>query len=199
MREALKHGIREMNMSGKAKECMPLHHALTAANAVSAHIPDATKMVRPQSKQCGLCGDADKEAQASCTVPACFAREPQAQGDAELVSACRDLIAFLDKNPPMGESIWAIQRIRTALRAVPAGPEDVAIYKAIAATHPQATEPACKQLLQVPEGYTLVPVNATPEMIAAAEQVEDLYRRGTPDTWGSVYRAMLAAAPEAKQ
>lgn len=56
--------------------------------------------------------------------------------------------------------------------------------------HPQATEPA---------GYMLVPVNATPEMIAAAEQVEDLYRRGTPETWGSVYRAMLAAAPEAKQ
>lgn len=35
LREALKHGIREMNLSGKAKECMPLHQALTAANAAS--------------------------------------------------------------------------------------------------------------------------------------------------------------------
>lgn len=39
MREALKHGIREMNLSGKAKECMPLHHAITAANAVSEPQP----------------------------------------------------------------------------------------------------------------------------------------------------------------
>lgn len=63
----------------------------------------------------------------------------------------------------------------------------------------KASEPVVKDSLTVPAGYKLVPVNATPEMIAAAEQVEDLYRRGTPDTWGSVYRAMLAAAPEAKQ
>jgi hypothetical protein len=51
----------------------------------------------------------------------------------ELVPACRDLIDFLDKNPPMGESIWAIQRIRKALRSVPAGPGDMAIYQEIAA------------------------------------------------------------------
>jgi hypothetical protein len=42
----------------------------------------------------------------------------------------------------------------------------------------------------------LVPAIATPEMIEAAEGVEDLYRRGTPETWGKVYRAMLAAAPQ---
>lgn len=40
-----------------------------------------------------------------------------------------------------------------------------------------------------------VPLNATPEMIAAAEQVDDLYRMGQPELWGRVYRAMIAAAP----
>lgn len=34
----------------------------------------------------------------------------------------------------------------------------------------------------------------TPEMIEAAEGVEDLYKRGTPDTWATVYRAMRGAA-----
>lgn len=38
---------------------------------------------------------------------------------------------------------------------------------------------------------------ATAKMIAAAEEVEDLYKRGTPETWGKVWRAMLAAAPQA--
>lgn len=33
----------------------------------------------------------------------------------------------------------------------------------------------------------------TPEMIEAAENVEDLYRRGTPETWAKVFRAMIAA------
>lgn len=44
-----------------------------------------------------------------------------------------------------------------------------------------------------PAGYKLMPLEPTPEMIAAAESVEDLYRRGTPETWRKVYRAMLAA------
>jgi len=35
----------------------------------------------------------------------------------------------------------------------------------------------------------------TPEMIKAAEQVDDLYRRGTPEVWADVFRAMLTAAP----
>ena len=39
----------------------------------------------------------------------------------------------------------------------------------------------------------------TQRMIDAAEQVEDLYRRGSPDTWGKVYRAMRAAAPTQPQ
>ena len=34
----------------------------------------------------------------------------------------------------------------------------------------------------------------TSEMIEAAEGVEDLYKRGTPDTWATVYRAMRGAA-----
>lgn len=46
----------------------------------------------------------------------------------------------------------------------------------------------------VPPGYTIVPAEPTPEMIAAGDEVEDLYRRGTPATWGKVYRAMLEAA-----
>jgi hypothetical protein len=49
-----------------------------------------------------------------------------------------------------------------------------------------------------PAGWKLVPVEPTPQMLDAGQDVEDLYRRGTPDTWGKVYRAMLAAAPEAK-
>lgn len=47
------------------------------------------------------------------------------------------------------------------------------------------------QQVVVQPGYVLVPIIATPEMIAAAEQVEDLYKRGTPDTWGKVYCAMI--------
>jgi len=38
----------------------------------------------------------------------------------------------------------------------------------------------------------------TNEMIEAAESVEDLYRRGTPDTWRKVYIAMWAEAPHDK-
>ena len=41
----------------------------------------------------------------------------------------------------------------------------------------------------------VVPLQPTAEMIAAAEQVEDLYRRGTPNTWVAVYRAMVSSAP----
>lgn len=32
-----------------------------------------------------------------------------------LVDACRNLVAYLDKNPPMGDSIWSIQQIRGIL------------------------------------------------------------------------------------
>jgi hypothetical protein len=56
--------------------------------------------------------------------------------------------------------------------------------------HHPAVQPA-----QAASAQHYPPSSATPEMIAAAEQVEDLYRRGTPDTWGKVWRAMLAAAP----
>lgn len=49
----------------------------------------------------------------------------------------------------------------------------------------------------VPSGWMLAPLRATPEMIKAGDEVEDLYRRGTPNTWGKVYRAMLEAAPHA--
>lgn len=36
----------------------------------------------------------------------------------------------------------------------------------------------------------------TQEMIDAAEGVEELYKRGTPQTWATVYRKMCAAAPQ---
>ena len=38
-----------------------------------------------------------------------------------------------------------------------------------------------------------LPRKATPEMIQAAEDVEDLYRRGTPETWAKVWAAMYDA------
>jgi hypothetical protein len=56
----------------------------------------------------------------------------------------------------------------------------------------QETYPA---LPHVPAEYALVPMTATPEMIQAAEEVEDLYKLGTPQTWGKVYREMIAASP----
>lgn len=36
----------------------------------------------------------------------------------------------------------------------------------------------------------------TPEMIASAEAVDDLYRMGRPELWARVYRVMRAAAPQ---
>lgn len=43
--------------------------------------------------------------------------------------------------------------------------------------------------------WITVPVVATDEMVDAAECVEDLYRRGTPDTWRTVYREMVKNSP----
>ena len=43
--------------------------------------------------------------------------------------------------------------------------------------------------------WITVPVDATDEMVDAAECVEDLYRRGTPDTWRKVYKEMIANSP----
>ena len=67
--------------------------------------------------------------------------------------------------------------------------------------HPQATEPACKQLLQVPMGYKLVPVEPTQEMLDAVVTTLDDQLLG-PDAekqYREDWAAMLAAAPEAKQ
>lgn len=49
----------------------------------------------------------------------------------------------------------------------------------------------------IPDGFVAVPVHATDDMVEAAEDVEDLRRRGTPGTWKKVYRAMIANAPSA--
>lgn len=48
---------------------------------------------------------------------------------------------------------------------------------------------------RIPPGWRLVPDAADKEMVRAAEEVEDLYRRGTPDTWRKVFREMIGAAP----
>jgi hypothetical protein len=74
--------------------------------------------------------------------------------------------------------------------------------------HPEAMQAvideAIKQALAapaqpaVPEGLKLVPIEPTNEMIDAGNDVEDLYRRGTPETWGKVYRAMIRAVPAAQ-
>lgn len=56
-----------------------------------------------------------------------------------------------------------------------------------------------KLVQQEQAGWISVPVSATPEMVEAAEEVEDLYKRGTPEAWKKVYRAMLAAAPKGEK
>ena len=67
----------------------------------------------------------------------------------------------------------------------------------------RALHTAIKQALaaptvQEPVGWKLVPIEPTNEMIDAGNDVEDLYRRGTPETWGKVYRAMIRVAPAAQ-
>jgi hypothetical protein len=34
----------------------------------------------------------------------------------DLYEACKALIAYCDKNPPMGESLWSVQLIREAIK-----------------------------------------------------------------------------------
>jgi len=51
----------------------------------------------------------------------------------------------------------------------------------------EAPVQACTQCMRI--GYK----DVTPEMIEAAESIEDLYKRGTPNTWKAVFLAMLAA------
>lgn len=33
----------------------------------------------------------------------------------ELLEACQALIAYCDKNPPMGDSLWSVRQIRAAI------------------------------------------------------------------------------------
>lgn len=46
-----------------------------------------------------------------------------------------------------------------------------------------------------PRMNTAEALTVTPEMIAAAEAVDDLYRMGQPQLWAKVFRAMYAAMP----
>ena len=64
---------------------------------------------------------------------------------------------------------------------------------------------AAPQPQQIPEGYKLVPIEPTPKMKTAGIGVE-VYQESKPEigalTWaevGSIYRAMLEAAPEVKE
>lgn len=87
----------------------------------------------------------------------------------------------------------------TALRAVlkviqdylppGGGTEHEAMNKIIAIVDPWPLASASAQV--APAGQ----IEVTPEMIQAAEGVEDLYKRGTPNTWAKVYRAMHAERP----
>lgn len=70
---------------------------------------------------------------------------------------------------------------------------------ALVRKHVPALAAASAAPVQAVPGWALVPLHATPEMVSAAEGVEDLYKRGTPQTWAAVFRAMLAAAPAAPQ
>jgi hypothetical protein len=36
----------------------------------------------------------------------------------DLFNACKDLIAYCDNHPPMGDSLWSVQRIRAAINEV---------------------------------------------------------------------------------
>ncbi|HEY9145623.1 MAG TPA: hypothetical protein VIN36_02975 [Thiobacillus sp.] len=56
-----------------------------------------------------------------------------------------------------------------------------------------------RALTQAQPGWRVVPVEPTEAMMEAGGSVEDLYRRGTPETWAKVYAAMLAAAPAPQQ
>lgn len=69
-------------------------------------------------------------------------------------------------------------------------PRDVAAYCAFMWHHEWSTRPAPAADL-VPEGWKLVPVEPTEEMIAAGDQFMDGLSR-----LGDAYDAMLAAAPE---
>ena len=62
--------------------------------------------------------------------------------------------------------------------------------RANAPAHPQASEPAVKDSLTAQAGWKLVPVEPTPEMIAAIWAYKS-------DSLQDCYRALLAAAPEA--
>jgi len=60
-----------------------------------------------------------------------------------------------------------------------------------------AAAPTGKQSLQVPEGYKLVPVEPTPEMINAGRicPMPTDIEWDEDEDYSAVYRAMLAAAP----
>lgn len=39
----------------------------------------------------------------------------------ELLEACQALIAYCDKNPPMGDSLWSVQQMRAAIAKATGG------------------------------------------------------------------------------
>jgi hypothetical protein len=68
--------------------------------------------------------------------------------------------------------------------------EEIAELRKVNASLHQALRQAA-----TPSNAVIVPVEATSEMIAAAENVDELYRRGRPWVFSQVWRAMLDASP----
>lgn len=78
MRDALKHGIKRLNIWDKPLECMPLHEALSAAKAVLK--PNREGMRYYKNDACRAEGSDSPDC--ICWTPITKAVQPQAQGKA---------------------------------------------------------------------------------------------------------------------
>ena len=98
----------------------------------------------------------------------------------------------------MQEALQVIQALRCYVQAIP---EEVAAklpaMPGVDADWMDTVEADLKTAISADQasGHRSMQIPVTSEMIAAAESVEDLYKRGTPQTWATVYRAMHRLAP----
>jgi hypothetical protein len=72
--------------------------------------------------------------------------------------------------------------------------EEIAELRKVNASLQQALREA-----NIQSNSVIVPLEATAEMIAAAENVDELYRRGRPWVFSQVWSAMLRASPVKKK
>lgn len=97
------------------------------------------------------------------------------------ISKCMDGLEKLKQQEPVAECIGqvrnAIYQVRTLQHDIPQG--------ALLYLHPALPQPASE-----PDGFKLVPVEPTPEMLDAAYKLSDVF-----SSLGDEYRAMLSAAP----